>query len=303
MEIRELRSLATLAETGSLALTGHRLNLSPAAVHRQLKVLGEEMGLALYERSGRDLILTQSACDLLPLVHELLAQFGSLAAAAKEMRGLENGAIRIGSGPSFSNYLLPSLLERFRTAYPAIEIIVDSGHSGRLTEQLRTGQLDLVFLVSKAASEFHVEARWKFEIVPVASPALKVEKIRTMHELQRFPFILYKRGTVFEEIIERYLDRQGLQPKVTMWLDNAEPIKAMLLAGFGVSLLPHWTVEEEIRTGRLVKIRCKEPPLASEVGMMRRRSAYVSPAVRAFCALAAKWRPEMRKRATRVSAS
>jgi DNA-binding transcriptional LysR family regulator len=290
MEIRELRSLASLAETGSLAVTAQRLHLSPAAIHRQLRILGEETGLAPYERTGRELSLTQSARDLLPLVQELLAQFDSLRTAAIELRGTERGSIRIGSGPTFSNYLLPRLLERFRAAHPAIEIMVDSGHSSQLTEKLRNGQLDVAFLVSSGTPEFAAECGWRFDIVLVASPTLNVSRIRTIRDLRPYPFVLYKQGTVFEEIIERHLDRHGFQPKVTMRLDNAEPIKAMLLAGFGVSLLPLWTVEEEIRAGRLVRIACRQARLSAQLEMIRRRSAYVTPAVRAFTTMAANWR-------------
>ena len=61
MEIRELRSLLTLAETGSIIEAASRLHLSPAAIHRQLKILGDELEAPLYERRGRNLRLTGAA--------------------------------------------------------------------------------------------------------------------------------------------------------------------------------------------------------------------------------------------------
>ncbi len=66
MELRELRSLVTLAENGSITRTAEKLNLSAAAIHKQLKILEDELGVRLYEKAGRQLRLTQAAEVILP---------------------------------------------------------------------------------------------------------------------------------------------------------------------------------------------------------------------------------------------
>src|SRR5690242_12980608 len=100
MELRELRSLITLAELGSLATAAERLHLSAAAIHKQLKVLEVELGVQLYERIGRTLKLTQAAEVLLPYSKDLLAQHDAALEAMEEWKGLKRGVVRIGAGPT-----------------------------------------------------------------------------------------------------------------------------------------------------------------------------------------------------------
>ncbi len=290
MDIRELRSLMTLAETGSLARTAAQLHLSPAAIHRQLRILGEELGAPLYERRGKELQLSEATRALVPLVRELVTQYETLLAAGKELNGARRGMVRIGTGPTYGSYVLPRLLEEFRGRNPQIELMVDSGHSAQLVEGMQNGRLDLSFLVSPALHpSLVVEKQWKFEVVFVAAASAMPKRISDIPGLRDVPFILYKQGTVFEELIERYLEKNGLRPRVTMRLDNPDLIKAMIRSGFGISMLPAWTVQNDFKTGALRKIRVKAPPLEMSVDLIRRRSDYVSASVRSFLNLCQKW--------------
>src|SRR4051812_37437778 len=114
MELRELRSFVVLAEVGSIVKTAERVNLSAAAIHKQLKILETELGIQLYERAGRQLRLTQAAHILLPHIKILLAQYDAAMNALNEWKGLKQGTLQIGSGPAMSSHLMPLLLEEFR---------------------------------------------------------------------------------------------------------------------------------------------------------------------------------------------
>jgi len=292
MEIRELRSLLTLAETGSIIETASHLNLSPAAVHRQLKILGDELEVQLYERRGRQLRLTSAAETLLPMIRDLFVQYQSTLEAAREWKGLERGALRIGTGPTFATYMLPSLLESFRERYPKIELFVDTGHTPYLVENLNRGVLDVLFLVTEAepARTLTIDASWKFEVVLVASPKLRLPSRCSLQELRDLPFILYRAGSIFENIIDTYFGRHDFQPRVVMRMDNAESIKSMVRSGFGLSMLPVWTVREDLERDAVRIIRQAEPALTTQIGAMRRPSGYVPQSVGMFLRMARAWR-------------
>src|SRR5712692_6059437 len=114
MEFRQLRSLVTLAEVGTIAAVAKRLNLSPPAIHKQLRGLETELGIPLYEKAGRALRLT-NACELLLLhARDLLGQHELAVRAMQEWKKVKGGAVRIGAGPTISSYLLPGLLRSFR---------------------------------------------------------------------------------------------------------------------------------------------------------------------------------------------
>lgn len=292
MDLRELRSLVALADSGSLTKSADRVHLSAAAVHRQLKVLEEELGLRLYEREGRQLKLTQAAEMLLPMVRNLLAQYEAVRSAVTEWKGLERGVVRIGTGPTFSTYILPSLLEEFREKYPEVELLVETGHTPQLIELLRNGLIDFVFIVysgTSDSSQLEVVATWDFEVVLVASRQHSPPSRPHLAELQKFPFVLYKKESIFENIIDRYFADHDFRPRVTMRLDNAEPIKAMLHSGFGISMLPLWTVDAELKNKTLRFIRQREPSLTTKLALVARKRDYLSQPVKAFIEMARHW--------------
>jgi len=174
MDIKELRSLAVLARTGNITRSAEALYLTPSAIHRHLQILNEELDLELYEKEGKSLRLTSEGKSLLPLIEELLLQFESVQAAAADLKQLKRGSVRVASGPTFSSYVLPRLLEAFRSRHPSIDIFLEAGHTSQLMAELEDGSLDVVFLVLRPGTEkkFAVEALWKFEVSFVTSPRL-----------------------------------------------------------------------------------------------------------------------------------
>ncbi|HVG18275.1 MAG TPA: LysR family transcriptional regulator [Blastocatellia bacterium] len=291
MELRALKSLDTLAATGSITRTAQKLNLSPAAVHKQLKVLEDELGVQLYEKSGRQLRLTQAAITLLPYVKNLLAQYDATLLALNEWKGSKHGLIKVGTGPATSSYILPFFLGKFRRKFPNVELSVETGAASYTVECLRTGSLDLIFLVSGDDfydPDFRVEASWDFEMVLVSAQQRGVRPC-SLSELQEHPFIFYKEGSVFDRLIERYFMEADFHPRVIMRLDNTEAIKAMIRLRLGISMLPMWTLKAELKDRTLSLIQQKEPPLFAKISLVTRRHIYRSKPLEGFVKLAQHW--------------
>lgn len=288
MSLRELRSFAAVADFGSITRTAEKLHLSPPAIHKQLKVLESDFGVPLYERVGRRLQLTQAAEVVLPYLRDVLAQYDAAMSALSEWKGLQRGLVRVGAGPTISSYVLPSLLKKFRRAAPGVELFVETGDTMVLLEGLSRGALDLALVVSPDLLEgagFSVEASWDFEIVLVTNLREAPRQCR-IAELKRFPFILHKKGSRVENLIDRYLAAIGFEPRVIMRFDNAEAIKAMMRTGLGISMLPMWTVGGDLGRGEFILIRQRERPLLSKLALLSRKSSYVPKPVRSFIEMA-----------------
>ena len=288
MEFRELRSLVALADLGGIARAAEKLHLSAPAIHKQLKLLEAELGVQLYEKLGRRLRLTQAAEILLPYSRDLIAEHDAVIAAIAEWKGLERGIVRIGAGPASSVYLLPELLRKYRRAFPKVDLVVETGNSLTLLEKLANGSLDLALLVSSHSPEekgLTVEKSWEMEFVLV-SHLERVPRRCSILELKKFPFILFRKGSRMQNAIDRYFDELGFHPNVIMTLDNADAIKAIVRAGLGVSLLPLWIVQSDLRRGMLTTIRQQEQPLRSKLELLRRNSNYIPGPVTAFIELA-----------------
>ncbi len=286
MELKQLRSLVALSELRSISSVAERLHLTPAAIHKQLKILEDELGVRLYESIGRQLRLTQPAEVVLPYLKVLLAQCDSAVAALEEWRGMKRGLVRIGAGPTISSYILPILLKKFRKVHPGVELFVESGNTPVLLEGLDKGSIDLALVVScdlLEAEEISVEAYWDFELVLVSHLRHPPRRPR-LADLKGSRFILFRKGSRMQEPIDRYFAAYGFDPKVIMRFDNAEAISAMIRAGLGMSMLPMWIVDKELKQGRLTLIRQEEPPLISKIALIRRRSSYAPRAVQGFIA-------------------
>ena len=288
MEFRELRSLVALADLGGIARAAEKLHLSPPAIHKQLKLLEAELGVQLYEKLGRKLRVTQAAEILLPYSRDLLAEHDAVIAAMEEWRGLKRGTVRIGAGPATSVYLLPGLLRKYRRAFPKVDLVVETGNSVALIEKLGNGSLDLALLVSSHLPEepnLSAEKSWEMEFVLVSNLAHVPRRCR-ISELRKFPFILFRKGSRMQNVIDRYFNEMDFHPDVIMTFDNADAIKAMIRAGLGASLLPFWVVDADLRKGSLAMIRQRERPLLSKFDLLRRNSSYIPNPVAAFIELA-----------------
>ena len=282
MELKGLRSLVTLSDRRSIAQVAEQMHLSSPAIHKQLKTLETELGVLLYEKVGKQLQLTQGAEVLLPYAKELLAQHDSALAALQEWKGLKRGVVRVGTGPSA--YLLPAILKKFRHAHPSVEVFVETGNTPVLLEGLSGGSLDMALVVSADLVEKHdycIEATWDFEMVLVSHLRHTLSRIH-LADLKGYRFILFRKGTRMQEPIDRYFAAHGLAPKVVMRFDNSEFVRSMVRAGLGISMLPLWIVDRDVKERRLSMIRQIEPPLYSKIALVRRKSSYVPLPVQAF---------------------
>lgn len=292
MDLQHVRSFVALADWKSIARVADRLALTAPAIHKQLKLLEGELGVQLYEKVGRGLRLTQAAELLLPYCRDLLAGHDTALAAVEEWKGLKRGIIRIGAGPATSVHLLPDLLRSYRRAFPNVDVVVETGNSVGLIQQLRTGSLDVALLVSSQQPvdpDLSVECAWDMEFVFVSS-LTEAPRRCGVSELARFPFVLFRRGSRMQAAIDRYFGELDFHPGVIMAFDNADAVKAMIVAGLGVSLLPFWIVRAELQQGALTMIQQRERPLVAGFELVRRKSSYVPNALIAFIGLARSYR-------------
>ena len=98
-----------------------------------------------------------------------------------------------------------------------------------------------------------------------------------------------EKGMILNGLVERYFSSIGFRPRVAMRFDNAETIKAMVEAGLGMSMLPHWVLDEKERRKRVFRVRQKEAPLFLDIFLIVPRDSPRRQPVSAFLALARRW--------------
>lgn len=291
VEFREARSLAILARLQSIAKTAEEVNLSPAAVHKQIKNIEAEFGVTLYETVGRAVQLTEAARVVLPYLEEMLAQYQSMTAAVGEWKGLRRGFVRVGANPAASSFLLPRLLRRFRQKWPRITPYLEVGSNSELMEAVANRYLDLGLLhwTPRMDERLTAIARWEYDIVLVTR-MVEVPSRAVLSTLSEFPVIQLPAGNGLGDRIHHYLARHGMTPAETIVVSNAHTMIAMVRAGLGMAMLPCWAVEADLRSGRLRRVEVDAPPLTASVALVRARGGYTPPAVQAFLEIASRYR-------------
>ena len=287
MDLRHVRSVVAVTEDGGLRSAAGRIHLSPAAVHKHVRLLEEELGVRLYERRGRGLKPTQAMEMLIPHLKELLAEHDSTIQAVEEWKGRKRGFVRVGSGPAAATYLLPPLLDRFHRRYPGVDLHVETGSPEPLVDRLSTGALDAVMLLGPFPERARMEQVivWQTEIVMVT--ALKDAPRRcALLELATLPFVLFNRGSTMDNLIGAYFAAAGFRPRVVMRCESSETVKAMVRRGFGVAMLPLWSVDEDLRHKSLRLLHQREATLYSNITLLVRKASYTPQAVEALLDIA-----------------
>lgn len=287
VEIREIRSFVLLAETGSILRVSERLNFSPGAVHKHLKTIEAELGVPVYEKAGGRLRLTPAGDMILPFFRDVISHFEAGIASVQDWRDSRRGLIRVGAGPSFTTYLLPPLIKRFRKLHPHIEVFIETADSARLLDRLRGGALDLTFDVAYSSLEdpdVEQVGLWRCQGGFVAGGRSGPASSR-LQDLAKTPFILFEKGTRMEEIVRNYLHGLNFRPNVVMRSDNAEAIKAMIRAGSGLSVLLLWTIDQDLQRKTLRVVKTDAPPLELCMAMIKMKRGYTAPPVKEFIKL------------------
>ena len=284
MELRELRGFLTVARTGSFTKAAEALFLTQPALSLQIKALEKSLGEPLFERHGRRLLLTPAGRILLERAEQiwgLVEQTGEEIAALK---GLAGGRLVIGTNDSNCLYVLPESVRRFRREFPHVELHLTNGHSTQVVAWVVEGQADFG-LVTLPIVNAHIESRPLFrrEDVLVCAPGhpLSARAAVTLEHLVEYPLLLLDKGSVSRTLLDQMLAESGLLPKTVMAVGSIEVIKRYVEIGLGVSIVPRFTAEQEIREGRLYAASLDWLPDRA-VGIIQRRQGYLSSAARVF---------------------
>lgn len=260
--ISEMKALDTIRifvitlQTGSLSAAGRSLGLSPATISRRISALEEELGVQLLDRTSRKLTATDSGVIFQQRAEAILEDMAQAENAARHAKAAPEGRLRVHSRTLVGIQLIAPLLHRFSARYPELTIDLHlSEEPVNLVEQnydvdLRIGKLeDSSYVMRKLGTG---------ERVLVASPAyveahppVKVpEDLESGHNC-----LTYRKAQ--EPTFWRYLhgDRvRELKISGTVHANNGEVLRRAALSGLGLALLADWSVNEDIRAGRLVRL-------------------------------------------------
>jgi len=283
--LRQLRVFAAAARHQSFGKAAEELHLTPPAVSMQIRELEEQVGLPLFDRSGRQVALTVTGEYLLVYVRKVLATLKDAEDAIARFRGLETGRVSIGM-VSTAKYFVPRMLAQFRQEHPAIEVkLAVGGNREQLVALLRANEVDLA-IMGRPPRELATRAE-PFAVHPhsvVTAPDHPLTRIghAPASLLANYEFIIRETGSGTRAAMEKFFADHRLQPRVAMEMTSNETIKQAVMAGMGVSFLSLHTIGLERRAGLLAVPDVEGLPVLKRWYVVNTLSKTLSPAAEAF---------------------
>lgn len=289
MEIRQLKAFLAIAEQKTFTAGARSVNVTQAAISMQIRQLEDEVGLPLFTRTPRRVILTEAGEYLLERARKILREHDSALAEIAEVAGAEYGRLRIGTASgTFAMQQLPAILHKLKAKFPNSELTVRSGTSQTLVDKIMHGEIDSAFIsLPVDNSNITCESLFSDEIVAVAHPAhpLAKEKFISAATLAGEDLILGERGGNTRRMIDEFFAAANVRPNITMELSRQEAVNSMVENGLGVGMAGAKSVAREIREGKLISWLIEGAEIKWELGLARLRGGHFSPIGKEFVRL------------------
>jgi DNA-binding transcriptional LysR family regulator len=283
MTLTQLEILSAVAACRGFTAAALQLGISQSGVSHAIEALEQEFGVSLLRR-GKKPELTDVGARLLRQAQAMLGLAESMRQEASAARGMKRGTLRIGSfGPTASLRLLPPVLEKYRAAFPGIEIHVDEGPDGEVTQWLADYRVDVGFvtLPNERFDTFPLMQDQLVALLPTAHP-LSGKRSVTLADLCASPFAMTRAGS--EDIIGRLFHAAGLQPDIHCRSLQLVSTIAAVARGDAVSIVAESALPPET-THSYVK-KPLRPAAVRKVALAVPETGRMSPATREFIRIA-----------------
>lgn len=282
MDLRRFITFKTIVEEGSFVRASRKLFCTQSTVTFHIQQLEQELSLQLFEKIGRRMTLTKEGKNVLPHVYELIRVMDCIRQAAQH-DAEPNGELRVVVAETLLSYKMPAVLEKFKQRAPKVRLSLQSLNCYVIRDALLADDADLgIFYRVGHDNALAMENLGTQRLVLVASP--KIENINFTQHNQQLPvsFIINEPQCIFRQIFETTIRQRNITFENTIELWSIESIKRCVSSNLGVSFLPYFTVEEELRTGELKELCFAETPLTITGLCAHHAGKVVSPAMKVF---------------------
>jgi LysR family transcriptional regulator, transcription activator of glutamate synthase operon len=282
VELRHLRYFEAVARHSHVTRAAAELHIAQPALSKQISQLEQELGVALFDRVGRNVRLTEAGEALLPHARSVLAQVEAARAEMDERVGLRRGRAVVGASPSVGTQLLPQTLAGFNQRYPGIEMRLHESGIQTLLEWLESGNVDVAIVTLPVYDEaLTVVPLFSEELVvvlPIGHRLSVLERI-SLHELRDDSWVLSPKNYELREATLNACLEAGFTPRVVLDGGEMDTLLRLVAAGVGVTIVPRLAVQNN---NNVVALQVTDMELKRSLGLVWRGDRLASPAARAL---------------------
>jgi len=286
MTVTQLESFRAVARRRHFARAAVSIGKTQPALTVHIQRLEAELGVTLFERSGRQVQLTPAGEILLPYAEKILADVTEARVRMTEVHGGSAGVVRIGVIPTIAAHFLPAVFKEYKAQFPQVTVLLrEESTTPLLTGLLQSGEIDLSIALrplQSAGLRPRTLFTEEFCLAVSAEHPLHSQKAVSLAKLKREKFILYKNpGHNTRETTMQYCRNAGFEPEVAFESEQAETIQYLVASNLGVTLLPEMVLRHHAGS-RIVMVRIQAPTPRRTVVATWRPGRYLSSNTRQF---------------------
>ncbi|MBB6578918.1 DNA-binding transcriptional LysR family regulator [Comamonas odontotermitis] len=244
MDLRQLRHFVTLAQTLNYRQAAEQLHMSQPPLSQSIRKLEDDLGVQLFERDRRGTVLSTAGVAALESAKLALYHARQVKAVSQATASGEIGRLHIGFIGSATFSLIPQLVQAFRAAYPAIDLVLTESTTREICAHVASGDFDaglLRYPVTQATDLdiAMVEPDRLIAALPAGNPLLIKDELRLI-DLAHEPFVNYRPSEVPGQhaLVVLACQNAGFLPQIKQHAVQAQTLVSLVGAGLGVALVP-----------------------------------------------------------------
>jgi DNA-binding transcriptional LysR family regulator len=288
VQIETFKVFRDLVETTSFSQAAKVNGITQSAVSQQVRALERKFNVRLIERSVRPFQLTEEGRTFLAASRNILDAYEGLTGSMRGGANEVDGVVRIATVHSIGLHELPPYLRVFRKQHPRVEVKIDYCRYSDVYGSVRKGACELGLVAfPESKPGLKVMNFWRDKLVLICGPNHRLgkkKKVR-LRDIVGEKFVAFEPDLPTRKEIDRRFREQGLRLKPLLEFDSIETVKRAVEIEDAVSIVPEICVRDEVRGDTLMAVEIGEPEMWRPLGVIVKRGAVPSPALKEFLAM------------------
>jgi DNA-binding transcriptional LysR family regulator len=293
MDLRHARTSVAVAELGTVSKAALRLHIAQPALSRQITALEQELGLKLFDRVGRRLVLTGEGEQLLDDCRGLLNFVSAIGERAQLLQRGDTGVLKVGASPQHIESVLSTFLHLYARRYPNVQVKLIEAAGLDTMKMLERGEIhlgqNLADIVDPDDERFDSLSLQHVDLLAACQPSVTLSSTRTIEigRLAPYPLLLLDPSFVVRKSFDAACRLANLKPNIFLESHTPHTLLALAEAGHGVAIIPS-QLRIRYHKLRIVGVTYRGKPLRQGMLILwdkrRPRSGYAT----AYCEMLAK---------------
>ena len=255
MKLQQLRYLVEVAHHGlNVSEAADVLYTSQPGVSKQIKLLEDELGVVVFERSGKRLTaITEPGKRVIEIAERILRETENIKRVGEEYAGGDSGSLVVATTHTQARYVLPPIVQRFMERHPKVRLSMHQGSPTQIAEWTLKGEADIAIATEALAQYPQLVVlpcyQWGHCLVAPKGHPILAERSITLATLARWPLITYDPAFAGRSKISGAFERAQLEPNIVLAAIDSDVIKTYVGLGLGLGIIASMAYDAERDTG------------------------------------------------------